>query len=185
MNEKAVAVPGILRVHLCPKVASRSMFEAFHQERRAALVDVNEDAGEWRFHCVRHPLDRLVSLWAYFCMGGGLNGQPQVAKLGYYERQRFPEFLDVVCEKHDQNIHTRRQIAFAGPRQADQLVRYERLTEEWAELVRRFPDVKMRRELPRIHVTSHRPWMDYYTDDMRERAEDVFAPDLELYARAR
>lgn len=185
MNEKCVFVPGRLRVHLCPKVASRSMFEAFHQERQASVTDVNGDGGEWRFHCVRHPLDRLVSLWSYFCVGDGLRGQPQVEKLGYWKGQAFPEFLDVVCERHDQNIHTRMQVAFRGPRDADQLIRYERLGEEWTDLVRRFPDIKIMRELPRIHQTSHRTWMDYYTDDLRGRATDVFAADLELYARAR
>ena len=49
------------------------------------------------------------SIYAYFCMGDGLNGQPQVGKLGYYKTMPFAAFLDVVSERHWENIHTRKR----------------------------------------------------------------------------
>lgn len=181
-NEKAVIVPGHICVHLCPKVASRSMVEAIY-DRRAAVVPVEYDAGGYRWHCVRHPLDRLVSLWAYFCKGMGLNGQPQVAKLGYYLGQPFANFVDTICERHDENIHTRMQVAFAGLR-VDRRCRYENLASEWTALCSRFPSVKIRKELPVIHKTNHDAWQGYYSPELRRQAEDVFAPDMALYEEA-
>jgi len=182
-NEKVVCVPGLLRVHLIPKTASASLYKAFHQEKRAYLAPASDDGGEYRFMPVRHPLDRLVSIYAYFCMGDGLNGQPQVGKLGYYKTMPFAAFLDVVSERHWENIHTRKLVEFAGPREADRYAPYERLQEEWTALRAKFPKTKMMRELPVLHRTRHMPWESYYTPETRKRTETVFADDLALYEK--
>jgi len=183
-NEKVVLVPGLVRVHLCPKVASASLYKAFHQEKRAYLTSAKDDGGEFRFWTIRHPLDRLVSLYSYFCLGFGLNGQPQVAKLGYSKGMAFEDFLEVIFVRHWENIHTRKQIEFAGPREADQYVPFERLQDEWTGLRRRFPDLKIMRELPHIHKTDHRAWQNHYDEPLRKRAEQAFAEDMELYGKA-
>lgn len=182
-NEKVVVVPGIIRVHLCPKVASASLYKAFHQEKRSYLAPAEANGGEYRFLPVRHPLDRLVSLYAYFCLGTGLNGQPQVAKLGYEQGMPFETFLGVIFERHWENIHTRKQVEFSKGHDIDQYAPFERLQLEWDAMRRVFPDLKVMRVLPYKHKTSHKPWQEYYDKHWRKRAEQEFAADLALYEK--
>ena len=128
---RVVVVPGMVRVHLIPKVASEAIYKAFHQEKRAHLETPEENGGEFRLVVVRHPLDRLVSNWAYFCRGSPteLNGQPQIRKLGYTDNMAFDDFLEVALEQHEQNVHTRAQVEFIGPHKVDRLVPLHRLDE--------------------------------------------------------
>ena len=184
MNEKVICVPGLVRVHLIPKVASASINAAFKNERRHHLAPAHEDGGEYRWAVIRHPLDRLVSLWSYFCEGDGLKGQPQVAKLGYFKGQGFEAFLDVVYNKGWANIHTRPQSGFLGDRQADYYADFANLGEEWKALKRRSPGLKIPWNLPRMHQTKHRGWKDYFTPETRKRAEDHFAKDMALHGKA-
>jgi len=184
-NEKVVVVPGLVVVHLIPKVASASLYRAFHMEKRAYLTGVNDGSG-FRVIVVRHPLDRLVSIWSYFCRGSetNLSGQPQVRKLGYYVGQPFSEFVDVCCVQHWKNNHTRMQVHFAGEQEADLYCPFEHLHAGWQRLRERCPDVKLMRELPHSHPSQHRGWQEYYDRELADKAERVFAPDMALYEKA-
>ena len=185
MNEKVMVVPDLVRVHLIPKVASSTLHKAMGFDKRAYLVPATEDGDEYRWKVVRHPLDRLVSIYSYFCAGTGLAGQPQVAKLGYHKGQNFQDFLDVVCDRHWENIHTRMQCEFEGPRPADYYADYSHLEDEWRDFQAMFPDLKAMVHLPVIHKTDHKPWEQFYNDSQRCQAEQTFAKDLELYSLAK
>ena len=180
---RVVVVPGMCRVHLIPKVASAGIYKAFHTEKRAHLETPEESGDEFRLVVVRHPLDRLVSNWTYFCQGSPteLNGQPQIRKLGYTDDMAFNDFLEVVFVQHEQNVHTRMQVEFLGPNKASRIIPIDRLDDEWFKLRRRCPEMKVMREIPRTHTTTHRPWGDYYDAGSRVRAEEVFAPDVALF----
>lgn len=178
-----VMVADGLRVHICPKVGTASISHAFHQvPYRNTFPD--EAGGEFRFMPVRHPLDRIVSAWAYFCNAETpheISSQPGLLGMGYYFGMPFTEFLDICLKRHDENPHTRTQVQFAGPHPFDWLCPLDDLPDAWEVMRERFDYLK-----PLVHNhRSHRTvWEKYYDEEMRERAERVFADDLSLFARA-
>lgn len=173
-----------LRVHICPKVATASISAAMHGVHYYH-ESPEVDGDEYRWMCVRHPLDRLVSCWAFFCNSeddSEIRGQHDVMSLGYYHGMPFDEFMDIALEKHELNAHTRKQLRYAGSHGFDHLCKFENLAEEWRKLQARFPFLK--KPLPMTHKSNHRNWKMYYTDEQRQRAEDVYADDLDLYGMA-
>jgi len=175
----AFVVPG-LRVHTSPKVATWAILEAMPGARHAI---VSEPGSELRLMVVRHPLDRLVSAWSFFCQADDnirIGGEPNLLKLGYFLGMPFDRFVDICCQTHDQNVHTHRQIHFKGPHQMDALIPLPHLNEAWEGLRDRFPVLPMTHN----HRSDHGPWEAYYTHRTRDMAEQVYAPDVALYEQA-
>ncbi len=174
-----------LRVHICPKVATASISAAMHgsgYHHESPLAD----GDEYRWMCIRHPLDRLVSCWAFFCNSDTdheIKGQHDIIELGYYHKMPFDEFLDIALEKHELNAHTRKQARYAGGKKFDRLCLLEELPEEWKMLQARFHFLT--KELPLTHKSDHRHWSEYYTPEQRKRAEAVFSEDMELFEHER
>jgi len=173
-----------LRIHICPKVATASISGGTH---RQVICHVPPDmpGEEYRWMCVRHPLDRLVSAWAFFCNSetdAEITGQHDIEPLGYYWGMPFDEFLDLALEKHDLNNHTKMQVTFAGPHEFDKLARFENLAVEWEKLRKHIPYLH---KLKHTHKSEHDAWMDYYEDSkMWNKAMDTFRADVELYGKA-
>lgn len=172
-----------LRVHICPKVGTASMSHAFHGvPYRNAFPD--EEGPGFRFMAVRHPLDRIVSAWAYFCNAETtheIGSQPGLLAMGCYFGMPFSEFLAICLKRHDENPHTRTQVQFAGPHRIDWLCPLDDVPDAWELLRQRFGYL---RPLTHKHRSHRAPWEKYYDEDSRERAETVFADDVALYARA-
>lgn len=165
---------------MTPKVASSAISAAMRGTGYKHAFP--EDAGdEWRFMAVRHPLDRIVSAWAFFTLNEEkIQGQHDMVALGYHYGQKFGDFLSIVLEKHDMNAHTRAQAAFAGPHRIDEVVRLDRLPRAWAELEMRYPV----RPLRLLNKSEHADWESYYSCKQRSAAEQVFSADVELFEAA-
>lgn len=169
-------IPG-LRVHTVPKVASTAILGAMPTIRRQAYPE--EWGDEYRFMVVRHPLERLVSTWAFFLKDTRPN---ELTAIGYEQPCQFEEFLSYCLEIHDANQHTRAQWLYSGPWVLDQMVRYERLAEGWAELREQFPVLG---DLPVKNRSDHDTWQGYYSTRMKIEAEKMFAADMALYEMAK
>ena len=179
-----VLVADGLRVHICPKVASASISAAMIGVRYNHTF-TEEEGPEYRWMVVRHPLDRLVSCWAFFCNSETpleIDGQHDIKTLGYRYGMPFDEFLDIAIESHAKNAHTEKQILYAGNHKFDRLCRLENIAAEWSALRKRF--LMLKRPLIVTHQSKHGHWSEYYSDLQSEKAMNVFAEDLELYHRA-
>jgi hypothetical protein len=176
-KQRSVLVFDGLRVHQCPKVATLSISHAccYHNNYRGALPE--EEGPEYRFMAVRHPLDRIVSAWAFFCTGddGDIKDQPDFLALGYAFGMPFEAFLEICLERHVSNGHTRMQSAFAGPHKIDFMCPLSRLHEGWEGLRSVFPSL---RSLGHRHKTKRAAWQDYFTPETQALAENVFSEDL-------
>lgn len=147
-----------------------------HTRRR-----VDEPGPEYRFGLVRHPLDRLVSGWAYFCRDHRLNNQQQLRQLGYAHDMSFAAFLDVALTNHWRNQHTRRQTDFIGSQPFDRLARTENLGAEWEALREMFPALGA---IGHHNRSTRGDWREHFTNEMIRRAETAYAADLDLYEQA-
>lgn len=174
---RSVAVIPGLRVHTAPKVASTALLGAVPTSRRQAYPE--EWGEEHRFMVVRHPLDRLVSTWAFFL---AQKDRPnEMTAIGYEQPCQFEEFLSYCLEIHDANQHTRAQWLYSGPWIIQQPVRYENLADGWNDLRRQFPVLG---ELSVKNASDHGEWRGYYSTRQRIEAEKMFAADMALYEMA-
>ena len=132
---------------------------------------------------VRHPLDRIVSAWAFFCADDGrqVDRQPGLKSIGYYHSMPFDEFLDICLDRHNENAHTRKQSVFAGPHEIDWLCRLADLPVRWERLRGMFTKIK---EIHVSHRSEHDKWETYYSKEQRARAESEFSDDVALFERA-
>ena len=177
-----IVLPGHLRIHFAPKCASAAINSGVHGSGyHPAFPD--DEGPEPRFMAVRHPLDRIVSAWAFFCDDekNFISKQHSLQDLGYKFKMTFEEFLPICLRWHYKNAHTRKQIVFAGPYHIDYLVNLENLDNVWGELQKKIPLLK---PMNRSHVSVHKPWEEYYSNESRSYAEDVFREDVELFERA-
>lgn len=142
----------------------------------------DEEGPEYRFGVVRHPLDRLLSCFSFFCLSDRLKNHPGMREIGYRPGMSWVEFLSIALQRHNDNEHTRFQAVFMGPHRFDRLARLENLGAAWAELRERFPVIE--RDVAVSHQSSHGDWRDAYDAGLRRWAELVFAADLDLYERA-
>ena len=178
-----VLVVNGLRIHTCPKNASAAISHALHRTRFSCATP-DEPGTELRFMAVRHPLDRIVSTWAFFCQAETdqeIVGQQDFAKLGYYWRMSFKDFLAVFEQTFDRNPHTQMQVEFAGPHPIQVLCPLHKLIETWGFLRKRFTFLN---PLTVSHQSRHRLWPHYYTDKEREHFESLLEEDVALYRRA-
>lgn len=177
--------PGRLRVHTVNKCASGAISQTL--AGRAFSVKPDDPGDEYRFMCVRHPLERIVSNWTYFTQTEKpfFDSQgSEYGRMGYRHMMPFDDFLDVCLEHHAENHHTRAQADFAGPFEIDHLVPLHRLNDEWEWLRASFPDLNIKPLPEGVHATSHSHWGDYYTPQQQWDAERVFARDVKLWAKA-
>lgn len=129
---------------------------------------------------VRHPLDRIVSAWAFFCKDDPTRIDYVLKDIGYQLGMTFDAFLEICLKRHHENRHTRKQVYFAGPHKIDHLCPLERLSEDWALLRERFPNLN---SIEHNHISEHDHWSSYYDSSQRKAAEAVFAEDINLFQK--
>ena len=179
MFEWCSVVKGGLRVHLIPKVAHSALSYSI-RDKQLYRTSPEEDSEDTRFMVVRHPLDRIVSAWSFFCKERHhAPFNEGMAKLGYSRTMSFSEFLDHLLEHHDKNVHTMKQIKFTGGQDIHILIPIEKLNEKWPELVEAYGLSPFQNSL--ANSSQHEDWMSYYTPEQRVQTEEVFQEDLNLY----
>lgn len=168
-----------LRVHTVPKVASTSQSAAMAWDipRR---VGPDEPSDAWRFMCVRHPLDRLVSAWQYFTPGSKLKHMA-VFHHNVWPDMTFPQFLTEVLKDPKRDRHTRPQVAYRGNQPMHQLVRLENLRDAWGSLIERGLPV---RPIQHKNKTDNQGWQAHFDAAMARDALSLFEADLEMYENA-
>lgn len=113
---------------------------------------------------VRHPADRLVSVWAYTAKNAGvqfdkwLRGRPHI-------------FGGVDIKRTSQHYWAQDEVAI--------ILRFERLEEDWAALLERFslPFVPLSHE----RKSDHPHYADVLTEDDWRIIKDRFAYDFEQW----
>lgn len=179
-----------LRMHFVPKNAHYAM-NKYGMNQGNPIFDVGiprldcseKEEGVYRVMCVRHPLDRLVSIYSFFMKNelwyhrGHLDDQ-------YYLNMPFEEFCEVYENTYETNIHTIPQIFYKGGQDIDFLYKYEELDRAWYDLHKMFPDLIKEKIREVGHKSKHGPWEEYYTKELRKKMEKLLVEDLELYEEA-
>ncbi len=173
---KTVLVADGLRVHKNFKVASATLSDAMSN---VFIRNANpeEEGPEYRWMVCRHPLDRLVSAFTFFCTG---QYEGHVG-MGVCRGMPWVDFLRVVLNNPYGDKHFRPQFIAAGPHRIDKLCRLEHLVEEWEVLRKQFTGLF---PLKWLQKTEHASWKEYYTAKQRVLAEAVYTGDMTLYESA-
>ncbi len=172
---------GGLRVHLIPKVAHSQLAHAINDRENQSRTVVTEPSEDKRLMVVRHPLDRIVSAYTFFCKTRlDYPFNKGMENIGYTREMTFDEFLHNLLKRHSENCHTIKQIEYTGGHEIDYLIPIEKLNEAWPEIAKRY-NLKALEVDKRNASNRNGGWEEYYTDEQRELAEEVFKEDLELY----
>jgi len=141
----------------------------------------------FRFAFVRDPWDRFVSLYHYFA---GMTPKHRWHRAnarvvaGVRRFQSFAEFCrQFHAWPHRQDFHFWPQccwIADAGGKPlVDFIGRYERFQGDFARICRRVnADCT---ELPRVNVSRHRPYREYYNGQTRQIVAELYRRDIDLF----
>ncbi len=183
-----------LRMHFVPKNAHYAM-NKYGMNQSNPMWDlairrqentVQED-GVYRVMCVRHPLDRLVSTWAFFCKSHSdkLVDETKMADCGYYRGMSFEEFCEIYEEMYECNMHTVPQVFFTGGHYIHHLFPLEKLNEAWAELSDLFGKDLVHPKIAEVgHQSKRGPWQGYYSPKMQTSLLGLLQDDLDLYEEA-
>lgn len=181
MRIENVIVTPELRFHIIPKVASFSLTQAVKDLKPQRKAYPDEVGPEYRFMVVRHPLERMVSMWVFFCYQTNRLEHDELLNYGYYRHMPFDEFLEVLFKNYYKNPHSQMQIRFRGPYHIHRLVKLENLQTEWKKMRNEFQGL---RELSWAHKTEYDHWSIYFSPGLLAQAEKLFQEDLALYEKA-
>ena len=159
-----------LLIHTVPKVASTSIAKAVAHVRQGRFTP-EEISNYPRWMVVRHPLDRLVSAWAFFRDNPDKFYEDRIHGLSF--REALPILLSArLLDRHilPQHLHKGDNDVVC--------CRYEYIEPGWEALRTRFHWL---RPLKHIHKSDRGDWRDYYTDTMRKMAQKAYSEDMELY----
>lgn len=144
-----------------PRTGGRSLARAWDLSPPEYLGHAPPTSADFRYGLCRNPWDRAVSLWCLIRDSAGpfrnwvLDGLPSP-----------PDYVPIATP-----------CAY-WLRTADWVGRFERWTEDVAELAR-----ILDRPVPALHVgqSVRRPYPEYYDDETRRIIEVVYAEDIELW----
>ncbi len=115
---------------------------------------------------MRNPYARFISGWAYSQKNGWINDD--VSPRGLIE-------MPLTALHKDAQHHAFRpqvqNLYFKGTLHVHQVIRFEHVNTDFADLANRLDLSGL--ELPRLNVSKHRPWREYYEEDpgLRELVE--------------
>jgi hypothetical protein len=143
----------------------------------------------FKFAFVRNPWDRLVSWWSMIDDAHERSGSPRNSFFGYVQQnaRSFEEFLsrctDEVLDADGRKQIFRNQIDYLvdenGTVIVDFVGRFERLQESFDEVTARLGLKRI--ELPRLNVSRHSNYTDYYTTAMAEEVGRRYARDIDVF----
>jgi hypothetical protein len=177
--------PELLRIHLIPKVASGTINAAFMPRKGAherTVTTPNDPGSEFRMAFVRHPADRLVSAWGYFCNSPTdqeIVAQQNLVKLGYRHGMPLQEFIEMALEMHNLDPHTSMQCHRIGDEPFDLISPLNRLHPVWTSLVKAFPLCV--RPLPQQKVHASSRDKAEIPHDLFKAIETEFEKDVAIY----
>lgn len=177
-------VEGGLRVHLIPKNAHSNVVYAIRDKQIGQRVDVAEASEDTRLAVVRHPLERIVAAYTFFCKERlHLPFNDGMKDVGYKREMTFNQFLEHLLKNYEKNVHTQKQVDFLGGQDIDILIPIEKLQEVWPSIMTKW-HVKALDERLANH-SYHDPWETFYTPEQRKLTEETFKEDLDIYNLAR
>jgi hypothetical protein len=175
-----------------PKAACTSIQTAISSHRNVAIAASPRTCGVLRivklqhlhwFTVVRHPCDRLVSLWADYLTPPypreSLAANPE---LSHFVGWSFGSFARAIA-RHDPrrtNAHYAPQtdlLHYNSQPLAAQVLRFESLSDDWAELSDRFGIPA----LPHLRKSDHLPWQEMYTPELAQMVRHRYADDFRNY----
>jgi hypothetical protein len=133
----------------------------------------------FKFSVVRNPFDYAVSYYAFLRMN-------RASRRHQFARDHsFGEFLAYLDRKNLVGGITQSSYLTDGDGNClvDALLRFEELGAELPPLLERL-GIPVPAELPRINVSSRRPYREYYSAADRVRAERIFRDDLDRFGYA-
>jgi len=153
-----------------------------HMSAREAmpLVPASIWEGYFKFAFVRNPWERLVS-WYQMCMES-----PTPNRFASYVRANAPTFSDFVLRAvTGMGLRTTvNQVEYVtdekGALMVDFVGRYENLAQDYALVSRRL-DLDA---LPRVNVSTHGDYRDYFSAETRDVVARRFARDIAYFGYA-
>lgn len=138
----------------------------------------------FKFTFVRNPWDRLVSSYFYL---RDANVVPQLQSLSERQIAGYPDFAGFVRGwLTDANIraslHLKPQHTFICDAKlrvrVDFVGRVETIAKDFCVICER---LGVSAELQQINQSNHRPYTDYYTEELRERVAALYADDIAIF----
>jgi hypothetical protein len=163
----------------------------YHHICASVLMRIFMDQGwNWdsyfRFCVVRNPYDRVVSLYHHQLSlirrkcGGGV-----VGCVRYWQSEK-PRFRDYVMHLKPSNRLTTSLQYFVcdetGLEQVDAVLRYENLSDQFAEVCARLGIPMPLEGIPKTNVSGNRRhYRTYYDDDTRAKVAETYQHEIERF----
>lgn len=125
----------------------------------------------FKFTFVRNPWDWQVSLYHYILEHPADRMHERVKAMGSFEtymRWRATDYRTQTSQISDES----------GKCLVDFVGRVENINEDFVEICRR---IGIQSRLGHQNKSSHRPYREYYSDETREIASKIYAPDIEQF----
>ncbi len=160
----------------------RDAFLRTHPHTRPLSYILDRRDLHW-FTVVRHPCDRLVSVWTFFLTPQSreldLEKNPDLRAMTGWS---FPQFVRTVIGmsvvQMDMHYAPQTELLYHNGRPLfNQLLRLEGLREEWRGLRSRFGLPP----LPHIRESTHPPWQEMFTPDLLRVVRNRYADDFEHF----
>ena len=142
-----------------------------------------------RFAVVRNPYDHAVSHYEFMKQFRIPKIAAKVAAMGFADYLRYrmkkPFWNDTFFARLPNQSYF--LVDEAGRLLVHRLMRFERLADDFDLLARdlKLGDVHLARENETISRADKRPWQSYYDAEAKALAEELYAPDFELFGYPR
>lgn len=148
-----------------------------HQFFRDLLNERRQDIDYYSFTVVRNPWDREVSRYFYQRQNPANEWNEEASKYDFKHwlkrRHRDTMFLEFMGAPMMNWI-----IDESGKVSVDYIARYEKLEEDWMHLGKL---LGVPCDLPRMNVSSHGVYAEYYDRETRSMIEKVYERDIEYF----
>ena len=155
-------------------------------------ADPENFAAYYKFAFLRHPLDRLVSAFAYYTNSSRHASHIAFAQRHFADLPDFPSFLKALADPWFRArlftaTHFRPQVEFVADHRGailvDELYRFDEMEAGVAALSYRFSDAGTL--VKRNASQRQADWREYYDAAGKRLAERIYAADFEIYENIR